>query len=325
MSIRERLTDIYDSFSNRNTQALSKEQQVPITQTFCNRILMFWRDYISGTLPIADPYMHDQFLDSFWSEMHQNLVHLYGQPFLSQRRSGQDTMPDLQDHLNNCQAPEFFDFMEQAFKLPVSWRLMRNSDQIIDAINEVFRVEDLPYELTRWITREEQSSGFIAPGIPASGTRIVTVAHPQVIRVDDKVPHREAVEPALAALSAPHFSQANREFVKALKHYRDGDFPDCLTACGATMESTLKVLCDRNSWRYNQTDALKALLDIVVPKTGLESFYKEALTHIGTIRNRRSSAHGRGSTAQPVPRHIAQYTITVTAAAVILLIEEADP
>ena len=325
MSIKEHLTNIYDSFSNRNKQAQSREQQVPISQTFRNRVLMFWRDYINGTLPMADPYMHDQFLASFWSDMHQTLVHLYGHPYLSRQRAGQDVVPDLMDHLNNCNTPEFFDFMESAFKLQVSWRLMQYSDDIVDATNQIFRIEDLPYELTRWITRKEPSTGFIAPGIPASGTQIVTVARPQVIRVDDKVPHREAVEPALAALSVPHFSQANQDFLKALRHYRNGEYPDCLTACGATMESMLKVLCDRNKWHYKQTDTLRPLLDIAVPNTTLEPLFKQTLMMIGTLRNRLSSSHGRGAAGQPVPRHIAQYALTNTAAAVILLIEEADP
>ena len=286
---------------------------------------MFWDGYINGTLPMMGSFGYDTFqLDAFWPQMHQTLRHLYGRPILSERGSSYDTNGDLMNHLGSCKTEEFFDFMEAAFKLRVSWRLMSHSDQIVDSINEMFRIEGLPYDLTHWVTREEPSTGFIVPGVPASGTQIVTTALPQVIRTDDEIIHQEAVRPALVALAAPHFAQANQDFLNALRHYRDGDFPECLTACGTTMESTLKVLCDRNKWSYNQTNALKALLDIVIRNTMLDPFFHQPLMLIGTMRNRLSSAHGRGAAGQHVPQRIARYAIASTAAAVVLLIEEAD-
>ena len=90
------------------------------------------------------------------------------------------------------------------------------------------------------------------------------------------------------------------------------------------MESALKVLCDRNNWRYNQTDTLKTLLDIVIAKTSLSGFFAQPIMLIGTMRNRLSSAHGSGPRSISVPSHVAQFALTNTASAVILLIKEAD-
>ena len=320
--------EIYDTYSSRKSSTSSNDLPETIPASFRNRVLMFWDDFQQGTLPMAGSFAYNHYgLETFWQEMGQTLRHRYGRPALSPR-STLDPVTDLSNHLNSCNAEEFFDFLEMAFKLPMSWNLLHSSAEVIDAINEMFRFERLPYELTHWITEEKpvvaQRDGSRLPPLPPSATTITTLSYPQVVRVDEEVTHTEAVRPALAALSAPHFSQANQDFLKALKHYRDSEFPDCLTACGATMESTLKVLCDRNRWQYQQRDTLKTLLETVIPKTTLEPFFKETLMHIGTIRNRLSSAHGRGATAQPVPRHIAQYAITCTAAAVILLIEEAD-
>ena len=290
---------------------------------------MFWRDYINGTLPMADSVSHYGTQVSFWPEMHQALTHLYGQPYLGQRPAGQDVVPDLLDHLKHCRTPEFFDFMEMAFKLPVSYQLMYGSEEIIDAINEIFRKEDFPYQLTYWIREERQfpdrrDSGYSLPPLPPSPTTIKTIAHPQIIRIDEEVTHQEAVRPALAALSSPHFRQANKEFLAALSHWRDGSYPDCLTACGTALESTLKVLCARNKWPYNDTDTLKHLLDVVIPNTSLDGYFTQPLMLIGTMRNRLSSAHGAGTKERSVSTHVAQYAITSTAAAIVLLVKEAD-
>ena len=325
MSLKDRLLEIYDSYSKRNQQAASGERQMLITPELRNRVVMFWMGYINGTLPFTTSYAYNTYaLESFWAEMHQALQHLYGRPLLSERGSLYNANDDLMKHLDSCRTEEFFDFMELAFKLPVSPNLMPNSDDIVDAINEIFRVEDLPYELTRWISREEPRQGSPATGLSSGGTQIITTALPQVIRVDETVPHEQGVRPALAALSAPHFSQANEEFLDALKKYRNGDYDDCLVDCGSALESVLKVLCDRRQWSYAQTDTLQKLLNAVLPNTNLDSFFSQPIMLVGTMRNKLSSAHGAGTKTRSVPRHIAQFALTSTAAAIILLVEEVD-
>ena len=60
-------------------------------------------------------------------------------------------------------------------------------------------------------------------------------------------------------------------------------------------------------------------------KTRLESFFKQPMMLIATIRNRLSSVHGAGTEPRDVPKHVAQYTINATASAILLLVEETNP
>ena len=41
------------------------------------------------------------------------------------------------------------------------------------------------------------------------------------------------------------FTSADQEFIEALEDYRKGDYGDCLTKCGSSLESTMKIICDR--------------------------------------------------------------------------------
>lgn len=54
-------------------------------------------------------------------------------------------------------------------------------------------------------------------------------------------------------------------------------------------------------------------------------FHKHVTDSIATIRNRFSSSHGGGSKIRTVARHVAQYLITITAAAIVLLVTDVDP
>ena len=324
MSAADRLRTVYDAFSRRSRGSSQTEVTLAISVTFRNRVLLFWRDYIGGSSVVTDPYDHDPSLVSFWGEMHNVLQHLYGRPQLSNSGRSHDFERDLLEFLGTCSDENFFDFMEMSFKLPASIRLIFRANDIVDAMNGMFRIEDLPYRMTRLIVREEPDHRASRLGPPLPPNESIIVAYPQIIRVDEQVSHKEAIQPALEVLGAPHFTQSNRDFLKALKHYRDGEYADCLMACGTTMESTLKVLCNRNKWPYRQTDTLNTLLDIVVPQTSLEPFFQQPLMLIGTMRNRLSSAHGSGTRSISVPSHLAQFALTNTASAVILLVKEAD-
>lgn len=273
---------------------------------------------------------HDQYLQSFWSEMHNDLQHLYGLPYLRNPGASDVVDGDLTPFLTTCETDQFFDFMERTFQLPISWRLESRAAEIVDVLNLIFREEDLPYEMTNLVTHEEpvaddpeffDLSEHDEP-MNTGVTRVVVDEYPRIIRVDEQVPHREAIQPALTALSAPHFKEANDEFLKALVHYRNDELPDCLTACGSALESVLKVICDRKKWEYTDAQTLDSLLNTVLPQTSLGGFYTQALMVVGSIRNRLGSAHGRGTKDRPVPRHIAQHALTSTAAAIVLLITE---
>ena len=309
------LRAVYDTFSFRRRRQAPSRALPDITSTFRTRILLYWRDYVE---PFPELLGLTWGVGSFWFEMNQRLQHLYGRASLSSASPGTNPLAGLLDFLNTCTTAEFFDFLEQAFKLDMMWGGPLDPNDIVAATNEMFRIDDLPFELTKLTYRE-----IPFPDRPDM-TYTKPNSYPQVIVVDEQVIHKEAVQPALAILAAPHFRSADAEFRKALAHYRQGEFADCLTACGTTMESTLKVLCDRNKWPYKQADTLKPLLDIAIAKTSLDGFFSQPIMLVGTMRNRLSSAHGAGTKERTATAHIAQYAITSTAAAMVLLIKEAD-
>ena len=109
------------------------------------------------------------------------------------------------------------------------------------------------------------------------------------------------------------------------RHYRTGtSYGDCLTKCGSAFESTLKVLCERNDLTFERHDTAGKLLPVVIENSTLESFFEQPLMLVATIRNRLSSSHGGGSQVRAPSRQIARYTLTSTAAAIVLLVETAD-
>lgn len=207
--------------------------------------------------------------------------------------------------------------IETSFKLDMSSRYFSDENEFIDALNDIFRSEASPYQVTHGVHRREPLGQYGA-------VSIIRVSFPSVVRVDDEVAHTEAVEPALSALSDPAYVAANDEFRKALEDYRQGDFEDCLGKSGSAFESVLKVLCTKNNITFDpNADTAGPLLDKVMSKSTLDAFtFKEPMLAIVRMRNRLSSSHGGGTSKRRMDRHIAQFALTTTAAAIVLLVQD---
>ena len=261
----------------------------------------------------------DDYTDYFWEQMHNKLEHLYGRVHLSKMAT---TIPgeDVLAFLQSCNADEFFDFVELSFKLDVSMRMMNDENEVVDAVNEIFRMESVPYRLTPMIKLHEKEPGPFWGSEPATIIRIAE--YPKIVRADEEIIHKEALEPALALLGNPRLEAANKEFREAINHYRKGEYEDCLTKCGSSFESVLKVLCKRKRWKYSELDTASKLLEVVFSNSNLNPFFKTPFILIATIRNRLSSSHGAGNRVRNIERHIGQYGLTSTAAAIVLLVHE---
>lgn len=207
------------------------------------------------------------------------------------------------------------DFIELSLRVNSTLRIVGDGKDFVDALNELFRVEQAPYQLTPMV--------WIKESVGNSYTMRLS-AHPKIVRAEDDATFAMGVAPSLVVLAAPHFEAANLEFREAMEEYRKGDYGDCLTKCASALESVLKVLCKRNKWPFADTDGVGRLLDVVVGATSLGSFFTQPLMLIATIRNRLSKSHGGGTTIRTVERHIAEYAVTSTAAAIVLLVREAD-
>jgi hypothetical protein len=150
----------------------------------------------------------------------------------------------------------------------------------------------------------------------------VVAAYPQIIKKDNQVAQAVTVGPALILLADRSYKTANAEYLDALADYRTGDYGDCLTKCGSALESTMKIICSRKKWAYNQTDAAAKLLDIIRANANIESYLIETFKVVAMLRNKQSNAHGAGMQPKTVSVHTAQYALSATAAAICFLVEE---
>jgi hypothetical protein len=298
------LRSIFEVFSRR--PAASQEPPLSVTPAFRNRVILFCRDVIGPT----------GYISEFWEQVHQKLEYLHGVPILSLDGQPSNRAEDLFHFLSSCTSEHFLDFVEYIFQVDAFWRVSDKAG-FVDQINAFFNVDDLPYFLTEYVEVEE-------PGeFHGHRTTVIKVAaYPRVVLQENRLVHAEAVAPVLYLLTNPAFASANTEFLDALQDYRKGDFGDCLTKCGSAFESVMKVICHNKKWPYKQTDTASALLNTIIPRTTLDSFFNQPLMLIATIRNRLSKSHGAGTVTKNVPKHIAQFTINTTAAAIILLVEE---
>ena len=253
-------------------------------------------------------------LTEFWSELQEKLLYLHGLRSLSDVPTS-DPTSEISTFLLRCRDDHFLDFIELIFQSELIWNVLdpRTGDRLdvhrlVDNFNTFLEVDELPYYLT---------------GFNVSNDRIET--YPQIIRRDSQSLHQTAIKPTLALLSYSTFTSANEEFLDALKDFRTGDYGDCVVKCGSSLESVMKIICDRKGWSYQQTDTAGTLLDSILPRTSLESYFKQPIMLIATIRNRLSKAHGAGTEQKVVPKHVANYVINATASAILLLVHETNP
>src|SRR6266487_2507827 len=276
------LSRVFGVFSRRVESGTTPPK--PLTETFRNRVLMAVRDALGDG---------DRAIE-FWAEVHKKLQYLHGTPRLSPGNPRTPVM-DAVAFLLTCSDSNFLDFIEYAFE---SYWHLGTAEKVLGAVNQFLRVDDLPYAVTDyvWMDTMEEMMG----GRQRKGRRLS--AYPQVIVRGSQVTHALAIEPALTLLKHPDFVAANAEFLDGLTDYRKGDHGDCLTKCGSAFESVLKVICARNQWPYDQKDTADPLLQTVFSrKPTLETFFKEPLMIVATLRNRLSKSHGGGTTPKKVP------------------------
>jgi len=314
--LRERLRLMLDVFSKRCCEAQYPPDAVP--ERLRNKVLLLCRDVFSNRW--RDQLSQGNYTGEFWLEIHVALQYANGRPKLSPDPLADTPAGDAIHFLLTCGPREFLDFIELIFRVDCLFHVTSDDADLVDAINDLFRSEGAPYHITPFVKQEEDACG---PPPFHRGKVIRTVAYPKVVRVDEQVTFTHAVLPALAALADPAYNSANLEFRDALEDYRKGDYGDCLTKCGSAFESVMKVLCNRKGWPCTPQDTAAPLLKTVLSHTSLDSFFEQPLIVIATLRNRLSKAHGAGSGTRAAERHIAEYAIASTAAAILLLIHEA--
>jgi hypothetical protein len=155
-----------------------------------------------------------------------------------------------------------------------------------------------------------------------------SIEESQIIRLDSELLHAETVEPAMRLLKLPGFEGPAEEFAKAHAYHRAGEGKDAVSWAVKALESTLKAICDVRGWKYEKTDAVKALLDVVF-ENGLVPL--ELQTHFGGLRSalvsglptigNRMTRHGQGSQVKPIAEHLVTFGMHLAATAIVFLVE----
>lgn len=150
----------------------------------------------------------------------------------------------------------------------------------------------------------------------------------KLVKVSATYTHEAIVKPALALLHAAQYEGADGEFRKAHEHYRHGRHEEAITECLKALESTLKVICGRRGWRFDERATARQLIEIVF-QNGLIPDYLDGQfkalrgaleSGIPAIRN-RMGGHGAGAKPRRVPEHLVAYALHLTAAAILFLAE----
>jgi hypothetical protein len=152
-----------------------------------------------------------------------------------------------------------------------------------------------------------------------------------VIRVDSKLTHAEIIKPALMLLTAPMFAKANDDFMTAHRHYRAGEFKDCVTASHRAFESMLKAICDVEKWEYAKGDGSSELVTKVTTKGLFTHDFNRSFTAyvamlkagLPAVRN-DAGGHGEGLAAAAVTAQIARFALNLTASDMLFLGESYD-
>lgn len=293
---------IFNVFSRR--ESLKETGVKPLSPEFRNRVIMLLQDELGFSF------------NDMLATLQRKLAYLHGKFQLADSRSGSSHLEDVINFLMTCKDEYFLDAIELIFCSNingVSWP----DNALIPSINEFLRVDNLPYHLTGYVVEKSES---LYRGTPA--TSIEISEFPKIIRRDNELVYKKALEPALEILSGKEFKHANQEFLAALEDHRKGDYRDCLTKCGSAFESTMKVLCKKTSISFKETDTASTLIKALLKNGQLDGYWEQPLILIATIRNRLSSSHGAGTKAKEPSEHVASYVINSTAAAVILLYKE---
>lgn len=291
---------VFDVYSIR--LRTSGNQNTMLRKTFRNRVLMLCVELIKNETHI-------------WSDIHKKFRYLKGEISLGTRQGSTNYLEELDQFLKECDDAHFLDFIEYFFQSVLSFHFgdISRINKIIYNINQFFGMDDLPYYLTQF----DRLKKYDINGL-CSFEEIL----PKVIRKDDEIMHKSAIVPVLNLLKQEYLSSANKEFLEALRDYRNRDFGDCLTKCCSAFESTMKIICDRNQWEYAQTDTAAKLIKNILKNSNLDKFFEHPLTLIATMRNKLSSSHGAGKEDRNINEHTTKYMINLTAASILLLVEE---
>jgi hypothetical protein len=265
-----------------------------------------WRDS-----DYCDPLEHAP--NVWWKQLFDALTREKGVFALSTKRG--NPFEQCMHYILEAETTDVLDLIELAFRFieryvrtldryeRKRWDLDASPDDAVAELNARFREHGIGYEF---------SGG-------------------EIVRVDSKYIHAEAVRPALTLLhdAGRLFAGPLQEFMQAHEHHRKGEDKDAIAWALKAFESTLKAICTAHRWPFDpHKDTAVKLIGIVFDK-GLVPVYLQnhfsalrAVLESGvpTVRN-KTAGHGQGPAPVDVPAHYVRYALHMTASCIVFLIE----
>jgi hypothetical protein len=150
----------------------------------------------------------------------------------------------------------------------------------------------------------------------------------KLIRIDSAYIHSEITSPTLTLLREQGYEGAEEEFMTAIQHYKKGENRQALTWAANAFESTMKTICSRNKWHYNDRDTASDLIKVILGNNLLPSYLQDHLYGLPkllqcgapTVRN-KNGPHGQGEYSISVPDHMAAYAVNLAGSNILFLVK----
>ena len=217
------------------------------------------------------------------------------------------------DYILSADTINLLDFVEMAFRYIDVFKLFYGQHGEVTRVKKYAEaIEDLNLRLRKAGLGYEFTGG-------------------ELIRIDSKLIHAEAVRPALQLLhgAGAAFKGPLDEFMSSHHKYRDGDHKGAIVEACKAFESTLKSICTERQWAFDsRKDTAQKLIDIVFSNGLIPSYMQQEFTSlravlesgVPTARN-KTSGHGQGPDPTRLPEHFVAYVLHLTASNIVYLIE----
>lgn len=291
-----------DIYSIRNKKGRTDLEYDSMSKKLRVQIFFIWEkftDQMSGNSEDA----------KFWEPLHSYICEEHGRNHLYQEILAWPTKKyEIERYFKDqLSLEESFDVIEIIFAqinfMCSKVRYDFNVKNATELINKRFRDNDFGYELYNGI----------------------------IIRVDNKLLHKELVNKTLYLTENKIFQNANEEFATALLHLKNHQNKDVLTNCLKSFETTMKIIIKDLGWSYGKNDTASSLIQICLDKELIPKYLQSSFSGlrttlesgIPTIRN-KVGGHGQGEIKIIVSDSLARYQVYLTGTCIKYLLDLHD-
>lgn len=280
-----------------------------------------------GEMP--DVYTYDDFPRSLRVQLVQLIRDGIGDP---NKQWSDDVYRGIHEIL--CREYGVFSLFEERQRIS-NWEALANTLLRTEDHERILDIVEMCLDAVDGYVRENQGafSGCVEPDAVIAEVNVRFKEHGvgyefasgNIVRIDSQLVHEEVVKPALHLLADPQYAGANAEFLSAHEHYRHQRYSECINECLKAFESTMKVICTKRGWAFDERrDGASALIQTCMGNGLFPNFLQ---THIGGLRSilesglpttrNRQSGHGQGAEVTEVTEATASFALHTTATNIV--------